>query len=175
GVDEKTKIVHITTLVDIEKDFHKEVISETAYKLKQMEQKIGKLKEETEELSRCLAVDISILDFKEDMLMVDYKNALEEQLSVYRIQAEQRRTKMDRLLEWQRDLVDKLGVTMHELQEEPLPAEEELNKLKNHLEVLQTERDKRAELFLNTQVEIKDIMGWYIYHFRIRHQHFFPM
>ncbi|XP_039756961.1 protein regulator of cytokinesis 1-like [Pararge aegeria] len=159
GVDEKTKIVHITTLVDIEKDFHKEVISETAYKLKQMEQKIGKLKEETEELSRCLAVDISILDFKEDMLMVDYKNALEEQLSVYRIQAEQRRTKMDRLLEWQRDLVDKLGVTMHELQEEPLPAEEELNKLKNHLEVLQTERDKRAELFLNTQVEIKDIMA----------------
>lgn len=68
---------------------------------------------------------------------------------------------MDRLLEWQRDLVDKLGVTMHELQEEPLPAEEELDKLKSHLEVLQAERDKRAEIFLNTQVEIKDIMGLY--------------
>lgn len=72
---------------------------------------------------------------------------------------EQRRMKMNRLLEWQRDLTDKLGVTFHELQEIPLPSENELDKLKEHLEVLQTERDKRVELFLNTQVEIKDIMG----------------
>ncbi|XP_052742117.1 protein regulator of cytokinesis 1 [Bicyclus anynana] len=159
GVDEETKIVHITKLVNIEKDFHKDVISETCYKLQQMEQKIAKLKDETEELSRCLSVDISVIEYKDDMLMVDYKNALEEQLSVYRIQAQQRRMKMDRLLEWQRDLVEKLGVTLHELQEEPLPAEEELNRMKEHLEVLQKERDKRAEIFLNTQVEIKDIMG----------------
>lgn len=74
---------------------------------------------------------------------------------------EQRKMKMDRLLEWQRDLTEKLGVTIHELQEMPLPSEDELNKLKDHLEVLQAERDKRAELFLNTQVEIKDIMGMF--------------
>lgn len=74
---------------------------------------------------------------------------------------EQRRMKMDRLLEWQRDLTEKLGVTIHELQEMPLPSEDELDKLKDHLEVLQAERDKRAELFLNTQVEIKDIMGMF--------------
>lgn len=67
--------------------------------------------------------------------------------------------KMERLLEWQRDLADKLGVTIQELQEVPLPAEEELDKLKEHLEMLQAERDKRAEIFLNIQVEIKDIMG----------------
>lgn len=65
----------------------------------------------------------------------------------------------ERLLEWQRDLVDKLGVTIQELRETPLPSEEDLDKFKNHLAVLQTERDKRAEVFLNTQVEIKDIMG----------------
>lgn len=74
---------------------------------------------------------------------------------------EQRKMKMDRLLEWQRDLTEKLGVTIHELQEMPLPSEDDLDKLKNHLEVLQAERDKRAELFLNTQVEIKDIMGMF--------------
>lgn len=67
--------------------------------------------------------------------------------------------KMERLLEWQRDLAEKLGVTIQELQEIPLPSEEELDRLKDHLEVLQAERDKRAEIFLNTQVEIKDIMG----------------
>lgn len=67
--------------------------------------------------------------------------------------------KMERLLEWQRDLADKLGVTIQELQEVPLPAEEDLDKLKEHLEMLQAERDKRAEIFLNIQVEIKDIMG----------------
>lgn len=69
--------------------------------------------------------------------------------------------KMERLLEWQRDLADKLGVTIQELQDVPLPAEEELDKLKEHLEMLQAERDKRAEIFLNIQVEIKDIMGVY--------------
>ncbi|XP_034832792.1 protein regulator of cytokinesis 1-like [Maniola hyperantus] len=159
GVLEEIKITNMRTLVEFEKNFHKEIIFETENKLKQLEKKIAKLKEETEELSRCLSVDITILEFEEDMALIDYKNALEEQLSVYRIQAEQRRRKMDRLLEWQRDLVDKLGVTMHELQEEPLPAEEELDKLMSHLEVLQAERDKRVELFLNTQVEIKDIMA----------------
>lgn len=67
--------------------------------------------------------------------------------------------KMERLLEWQKDIGEKLGTTIYELQDVPLPSEEELDKLKNHLEVLQTERDKRVEIFLNTQVEIKDIMG----------------
>lgn len=66
---------------------------------------------------------------------------------------------MERLLEWQRDLAEKLGVTIQELHEVPLPTDEELEKLKNHLTVLQAERDKRVEIYLNTQVEIKDIMG----------------
>lgn len=66
---------------------------------------------------------------------------------------------IERLLEWQHDLADKLGVTIQELQDIPLPTEGDLEKLKNHLTVLQAERDKRAEIFLNTQVEIKDIMG----------------
>lgn len=39
------------------------------------------LKEETEELSRCLSVDITILDFKEDMMLADYKRELEEQIA----------------------------------------------------------------------------------------------
>lgn len=77
----------------------------------------------------------------------------------YREQVEQRRMKMERLLEWQRDLADKLGVTIQEFKEVPLPSEEDLDRLKEHLEMLQAERDKRAEIFLNIQVEIKDIMG----------------
>ncbi|CAH0726950.1 unnamed protein product, partial [Brenthis ino] len=158
GVDDKTKFDNINTLVQIEKELHRDVISETRQKLKTMQGQVDKLKEETEELSRCLSVDITILDFKEDMMLVDYKRELEEQIAGYREQMEQRRMKMNRLLEWQRDLTDKLGVTFHELQEIPLPSENELDKLKEHLEVLQTERDKRVELFLNTQVEIKDIM-----------------
>lgn len=67
--------------------------------------------------------------------------------------------KMERLMEWQQDLADKLGVTIQELKEMPLPSEEELGRMKSHLEVLQAERDKRAEIFLHVQVEIKDIMG----------------
>lgn len=67
--------------------------------------------------------------------------------------------KMDRLFEWQRDLTEKLGVTIQELKEVPLPSEEELDRLKEHLVILQAERDKRAEIFLNTQMEIKEIMG----------------
>lgn len=67
--------------------------------------------------------------------------------------------KMERLLEWQRDLAENLGVTITELREVPLPSEEELDQLKQHLTVLQAERDKRAEIFLNAQIEIKDIMG----------------
>lgn len=39
------------------------------------------LKEETEELSRCLSVDITILDFKEEMMLADYKRELEEQIA----------------------------------------------------------------------------------------------
>ncbi|CAG9583143.1 unnamed protein product [Danaus chrysippus] len=158
GVDYKTKVSNINKLVFIEKELHRDVISETRQKLKNLQSQVDKLKEETEELSRALSVDISILDFKDDMMLIDYKEKLEDQIAGYRQQMEQRRTKMDRLLEWQRDLTDKLGVTVHELQEIPLPAEEELDKLKLHLEVLQAERDKRVELFLNTQVEIKDIM-----------------
>ncbi|XP_046968123.1 protein regulator of cytokinesis 1-like [Vanessa cardui] len=158
GVDDNTKVSNIIKLKQIEKEFHKDVISETRQKLIIMQSQVDKLKEETEELSRCLSVDITILDFKEEMMLVDYKRELEEQIAGYREQMEQRRKKMKRLVEWQRDLTEKLGVTTHELQEIPLPAEEELDKLKDHLEVLQAERDKRAELFLNTQAEIKDIM-----------------
>ncbi|XP_045452019.1 protein regulator of cytokinesis 1-like [Melitaea cinxia] len=158
GVDDHTKVNNITKLVQIEKELHRDVISETRQKLKTMQAQVDKLKEETEELSRYLSVDITILDFKEDMMLVEYKRELEEQIAGYREQMEQRKMKMDRLLEWQRDLTEKLGVTIHELQEMPLPSEDELDKLKDHLEVLQAERDKRAELFLNTQVEIKDIM-----------------
>lgn len=39
------------------------------------------LKEETEELSRCLSVDITILDHKADMMLVDYKRELENQIA----------------------------------------------------------------------------------------------
>nr|XP_026494639.1 protein regulator of cytokinesis 1-like [Vanessa tameamea] len=158
GVDDSTKVSNIIKLKQIEKEFHKDVISETRQKLIIMQSQVDKLKEETEELSRCLSVDITILEFKEEMMLVDYKRELEEQIAGYREQMEQRRKKMKRLVEWQRDLTEKLGVTTHELQEIPLPAEDELDKLKDHLEVLQAERDKRAELFLNTQAEIKDIM-----------------
>ncbi|XP_047534246.1 protein regulator of cytokinesis 1-like [Vanessa atalanta] len=158
GVDDSTKVSNIIKLKQIEKEFHKDVISETRQKLIIMQSQVDKLKEETEELSRCLSVDITILDFKEEMMLVDYKRELEEQIAGYREQMEQRRKKMKRLVEWQRDLTEKLGVTTHELQEIPLPSEDELDKLKDHLEVLQAERDKRAELFLNTQAEIKDIM-----------------
>lgn len=66
---------------------------------------------------------------------------------------------MKHLLELQRDLADKMDVETQELQDVPLPSEDDLDKLKNDLTVLQTERDKRAEIFLNTQIEIKDIMG----------------
>ncbi|KAJ2951782.1 hypothetical protein O0L34_g13947 [Tuta absoluta] len=158
GVDHDTKIHNTMKLVLIEKELHRDVISETGHKLKVMEEQVQKLKEETEELSKCLSVDISIMDMDEGMMLYDYKKQLEDQIAGYREQVQQRRMKMERLLEWQRDLADKLGVTIQELQEVPLPAEEELDRLKAHLEVLQTERDKRAEIFLNTQVEIKDIM-----------------
>ncbi|XP_052750360.1 protein regulator of cytokinesis 1-like [Galleria mellonella] len=158
GVDDSTKANNISKLVQIEKELHRDVISETRQKLKNMQAEVDKLKEETEELSRCLSVDITILEFKEDLMLVDYKRELEEQIAGYREQVEQRRMKMERLLEWQRDLADKLGVTIQELKEVPLPSEEELDKLGVHLEVLQAERDKRVEIFLNTQVEIKDIM-----------------
>ncbi|KPI92615.1 PREDICTED: protein regulator of cytokinesis 1-like [Papilio xuthus] len=158
GVDNAIKISNITKLVQIEKDLHREVILETQQKFKTMQSQIDKLKEETEELSRCLSVDITIMDFKEDMLLFDYKKELENQIAGYREQVLQRRMKMERLLEWQKDIGEKLGTTIYELQDVPLPSEEELDKLKNHLEVLQAERDKRVEIFLNTQVEIKDIM-----------------
>ncbi|XP_049874846.1 protein regulator of cytokinesis 1-like [Pectinophora gossypiella] len=158
GVDNDTKIHNIMKLVLIEKELHRDVISETRQKLKTMQDQVDKLKEETEELSKCLSVDITILDFKEEMMLSDYKQELEHQIAGYREQVQQRRMEMERLLEWQRDLTDKLGVTIQDLQEIPLPPEEELDKLKNHLDVLQAERDKRAEIFLNTQVEVKDIM-----------------
>ncbi|KAM3962039.1 protein regulator of cytokinesis 1 [Aphomia sociella] len=158
GVDDNTKVNNITKLVQIEKELHRDVISETRQKLKNMQAEVDKLKEETEELSRCLSIDITILEFKEEMMLVEYKREMEEQIAGYREQVEQRRMKMERLLEWQRDLAEKLGVTIQELQEVPLPSEDELDRLRVHLEVLQSERDKRAEIFLNTQVEIKDIM-----------------
>ncbi|XP_026330687.1 protein regulator of cytokinesis 1-like [Hyposmocoma kahamanoa] len=158
GVDDQTKISYITELVPIEKEFHRDVISETRQKIKAMEETISKLKEEAEELSKYLAMDITVLEFKDNMMMIEYKDELEKQIAGYRDQVRERKMKMERLLEWQRDLVDKLGVTIHELQDIPLPSEEDLDKFKNHLTVLQAERDKRAEIFLNTQVEVKDIM-----------------
>ncbi|XP_063828858.1 protein regulator of cytokinesis 1-like [Ostrinia nubilalis] len=158
GVEDSTKVNNINKLVTIETELHRDVISETRQKLKTMQAQVDKLKEETEELSRCLSVDITIMEFKDDMMLAEYKRELEDQIAGYREQVEQRRMKMERLLEWQRDLAEKLGVTIQELQEIPLPSEEELDRLKDHLEVLQAERDKRAEIFLNTQVEIKDIM-----------------
>lgn len=41
---------------------------------------IIELKEETENLSRCLSVDITVLDFKEEMTLVEYKKELEDQI-----------------------------------------------------------------------------------------------
>ncbi|CAG9135866.1 unnamed protein product [Plutella xylostella] len=158
GVDDSTKVVNITKLVQIEKELHRDVIFETRQKVKIMQAQVDKLKEETEELSKCLSVDITILDFKEDMMLIEYKRGIEEQIAGYREQVEQRKMKMDRLFEWQRDLTEKLGVTIQELKEVPLPSEEELDRLKEHLVILQAERDKRAEIFLNTQMEIKEIM-----------------
>lgn len=79
----------------------------------------------------------------------------------YREQMKQRRLKIERLMEWQKDLVDKLGVSMLEIKETPLPSEEDLQKITEQMEILQSERDKRVEIFLNTQIEIKDIMGEY--------------
>lgn len=77
----------------------------------------------------------------------------------YRDQVRERKMKMERLLEWQHDLADKLGVTIQELRDIPLPSEEDLDRFRNYLSALQAERDKRAEIFLNTQVEVKDIMS----------------
>lgn len=42
---------------------------------------VAELKEETEELSRCLSIDITILEFKDDMMLIDYKKDLEEQIA----------------------------------------------------------------------------------------------
>lgn len=39
------------------------------------------MKEETEELSRCLSVDITIVDFKDEMMLVEYKSELEAQIA----------------------------------------------------------------------------------------------
>ncbi|XP_059061981.1 protein regulator of cytokinesis 1-like [Achroia grisella] len=158
GVDDDTKSEYIAKLVQIEKDLHRDVILETRQELKNMQGEVDRLKAETEELSKCLSVDITIMEQKAEVMLATYKRELEEQIVGYREQVEQRRMKMERLLEWQRDLAEKLGVTIQELKDVPLPSEEELDKLGAHLEVLQSERDKRVEIFLTTQVEIKDIM-----------------
>ncbi|CAK1543043.1 unnamed protein product [Leptosia nina] len=158
GVDDKTKISHISKLHEIEKDFHNEVMAETRLKMKRLQEQIENLKTETEQLSRCLSVDIQLPSLQENIMLHQYKKDLEDQIMGFRHQVEQRKMKMERLLEWQRDITDKLGVTMQELEEVPLPSEEDLNQLKNHLEMLQAERDRRVETFLNTQVEIKNIM-----------------
>lgn len=158
GVEDPVKVNNITKLVQIEKELHKDVLSETRQRLKTMEDEVNKLKEEAEQLSKYLSVHIKILDFKKDFTLVEYKRKLEEQIAGYREQVEQRRTEMERLLEWQHDLADKLGVTIQEFQDVPLPSEDELNKLKEHLNMLQAERDKRTEKFLKIQAELKDIM-----------------
>ncbi|XP_061718319.1 protein regulator of cytokinesis 1-like isoform X2 [Cydia pomonella] len=158
GVEYDVKVNNIYKLVQIEKDLHSDVLDETKQKLKTMQQQVEELKEETKKLSQYLSVDISIIEHKEDMMLFEYKKELEDQIMGYREQMEQRRTEINRLLEWQHDLTEKLGVTFHELQDIPLPPQDELDKLRNHLEVLQSERDKRSEIFLNTQIEIKNIM-----------------
>ncbi|KAL4711111.1 hypothetical protein ACJJTC_009482 [Scirpophaga incertulas] len=158
GIDENGKYNNIRQLVQIENEFHREVMSESIEKFKLMQQQIDKLKEETEQLSKCLSVDIPIIEYKEDMMLIEYMKELEEQIAEYREQVEQRHKKMKHLQEWQEGLAEQLGVTIHNLQYIPLPSEEELDKLTNHLEVLQAERNKRAEIFLNTQLEVKDIM-----------------
>ncbi|XP_048006408.1 protein regulator of cytokinesis 1-like [Leguminivora glycinivorella] len=158
GVEYDVKVNNIYKLVQIELDLHSDVLDETKQQLKTMQQQVEELKEETKKLSQYLSVDISILEYKEDMMLFEYKKELEDQITGYREQMEQRRTEINRLLEWQHDLTEKLGVTFHELQDIPLPPQDELDKLRNHLEVLQSERDKRAEIFLHTQIEIKDIM-----------------
>ncbi|KAL4704120.1 hypothetical protein ACJJTC_001047 [Scirpophaga incertulas] len=71
------------------------------------------------------------------MILIEYLKESEEQIAEYR---------------------EQLGVSIRELQDMPLPSGEELDKLTNHLEVLQAERNKSAEIFFNTQLEIKDIM-----------------
>ncbi|GBP31766.1 Protein regulator of cytokinesis 1 [Eumeta japonica] len=158
GVGNDVKITNIRKLIAIEKEFHRDVLSETRQKLKNMQAQVDKLKAETEELSQYLSISIPIPEFKDEIMLIDYKKQLEEQIIGYREQVEQRRRQIDRLMEWQRDLAEKLGVTISELSEVPLPSEEELTKLKERLEILQAERDKRAEVFLNAQADIKDIM-----------------
>ncbi|XP_047508483.1 protein regulator of cytokinesis 1-like isoform X1 [Pieris napi] len=158
GVDEKTKFANIVKLHQIEHDFHNEVMTETTLKMKWLQEQIESLKEETEELSRSLSINIELQSMTEDTLLYQYKKDLEDQIAGYREQVKQRTIKMERLLEWQQDLSEKLGVTMQQLQEIPLPSEEELDQLKHNLEVLQAERDRRVESFLYTQVEIKNIM-----------------
>lgn len=119
------------------------------------------LKTEADELSKYLSVNIELNSMKENGTLIEYKMELEDQIAEYRQQMEQRKMKMDRLVEWQQDLSEKLGVAIPELQEMPLPSEEELDQLQLNLELLQAERDKRVETFLYTQVEIKNIMGKY--------------
>ncbi|XP_063538851.1 protein regulator of cytokinesis 1-like isoform X2 [Cydia strobilella] len=158
GVEYDVKVSNIYKLVQIEKDLHSDVLYETEQKLKTMQQQVEELKDETNKLSQYLSVDISITEYNDEMMLFEYKKELEDQIMGYREQLEQRRTEINRLLEWQHDLTEKLGVTFHELQDIPLPPQDELDKLRNHLEVLQSERDKRSEIFLHTQIEIKDIM-----------------
>ncbi|KAL4704117.1 hypothetical protein ACJJTC_001044 [Scirpophaga incertulas] len=158
GIDDDGKYNNLMKLVEIEKDFHCEVMSETVEKFRFLKQQADKLKEETEQLSQCLSVDIPIIEYKADMILIEYLKELEEQIAEYREQVEQRHKKMKHLQEWQEGLTEQLGVSIRELQDMPLPSGEELDKLTNHLEVLQVERNKRAEIFLNTQLEIKDIM-----------------
>ncbi|XP_063546919.1 protein regulator of cytokinesis 1-like [Cydia strobilella] len=159
GVEYDVKVSNIYKLVQIEKDLHRDVLYETKQKLKTMEQQVEELKDETKKLSQYLSVDMSITEYNDEMMLFEYKKVLEDQIMEYREQLEQRRTEINRLLEWQHDLTDKLGVTFPEMQDIPLPPQEELDKLREHLEMLQSERDKRSEIFLHTQIEIKDIMG----------------
>lgn len=42
---------------------------------------IVELKEEAEELSKYLAMDITVLEFKDNMMMIDYKDELEKQIA----------------------------------------------------------------------------------------------
>ncbi|KAL4708669.1 hypothetical protein ACJJTC_008195 [Scirpophaga incertulas] len=158
GIDDDGKYNNLVKLVEIEKDFHCEVMSESIERFRFMKQLADELKEETEQLSQCLSVDIPIKEYKEDMILIEYLKELEEQIAEYREQIEQRHRKIKHLQEWQEGLTEQLGVSIRELQNMPLPSKEELDQLTNHLEVLQAERNKRVEIFLNTQLEVKDIM-----------------
>ncbi|XP_061729051.1 protein regulator of cytokinesis 1-like, partial [Cydia pomonella] len=158
GIEYEDKVRNINQLVEIEENLHRDLLDETKRQVKTMKKKVEELKEEGKKLCKNLSIDISIIEHKEDMMLFEYKKELEKQIMRFTQQIEQRQIEMNRLLEWQHDLTEKLGVTFNELQDNRLPPQDELDKLRNHLAGLQSKRDERCKIFLRTQIEIKKIM-----------------